>query len=178
MILACATEIFAKNGILGLKFNFVDVKEGKKHKETYEYQMFLAIIKVKTIEGITTDPGNSFIQPNGRIGVYDEDRISSFPHNGFSSWVNLDNPDIAQHKGDKNYAAGYVVAHELLHQLVGIAAFYLTGDSRRYNFHRSEGRMHLNSNGHETVIPARSNDELRPAEEILPFHMNILKFFK
>jgi hypothetical protein len=115
---------------------------------------------------------------NGRIGVYDESISANFPYNGFKSWVDIGNPIISKHKGDKNYAAGYIVAHEMLHQMVGIASHYLTGDGTSNNFHRNEGGApHLNSVGNGTKIPLYPSKSLRPAEQILQFHKDILKVF-
>jgi RHS repeat-associated protein len=177
-ILSNATQIFAKNGFEGVKYNFVSIEIAQQHEETYEKQMFIALINAKPINDRITDPGSSAVQKNGRIGVYDERYSNNFPYNGFKSWVDIGNPVISKHKGDKDYAAGYIVAHEMLHQMAGIAAHYSTGNGGRYNFHRSEGRVrHLNDNGHDTVIPLYSSRSLRPAEQILQFHKDVLNIF-
>ncbi|NUQ24849.1 MAG: hypothetical protein HUU34_12930, partial [Saprospiraceae bacterium] len=72
-----AAEIFSKNGLDGITFISVDLEVAKAHKQTYEYQMFLAIISKKNSEGFTTTPGMSFVFKNGRIGVYDEKRTKN-----------------------------------------------------------------------------------------------------
>lgn len=170
-----ATDIFSKNGFSGLSFTQVSVDEAKKHKETYEYQMFLAISSFGDRD-FPLDPGNSRVQSNGRIGVYDE--AMQKESQKWLSYINLNSSSISGHRNPL-YSAGYTVAHEALHQLLGIASYYLEGDGRARYHHHSDGDYgpNLNRSGHLTTIPDAPRESLQPAERILPHHSTYLRKF-
>ena len=156
-----AATIFSNNGYKGLSFIQVSIEEAKKHVETYEYQMFIAFIKSDEL-GI--DPGRSIIKSNGRIGVYENGKWRSF--------VNMSHSQIANHKGDKNYAAGYITAHEVLHQIAAIVSYYTKDDAYVKNFHTSGGN--LNTRGIDTDIPANAIPDVLPPAAVIPDHLRLI----
>ena len=161
LILANATAIFVKNGILGLKFNFVDVKEAKKHYGTYKYQMFIAIRN----DNNPSASGLSKIGP-GEVGVYDE-RI------GWLSYINLAHSSYTSHK-NPIYAQGYGLAHEILHQLLGLASY-----ARREGtnvFDHEDSIENLNMDGMKVQIPLGLSPPgtIHLAETILQYQYDYL----
>ena len=76
--------------------------------------------------------------------------------------------DISSHSNNL-YAAGYVVAHEMLHQVIGVASFYKYGNS--VNAGHSETKVvgpNLNALSSNNPIPQGPSSSLRPFETILP----------
>ena len=156
-----ATSIFVKNGITKrLKFNFVDVNEAKKHYGTYPYQMFLAIRN----DNIPSDPGHSTIGP-GEIGVYDEA--------GWQSYINLAHNVYLSH-GNSTYAQGYGLAHEILHQMLGLAS-YARGEGASF-FSHDNSIENLNMDGSNVQIPLGLSPPgtIYQAEKILQYQLNYL----
>ncbi len=156
IILEAAT-IFAKNGYSGLSLTQVSSKEAKKHETTYPNQMFLAFIRERIVDGFVTYPGNSGPGPDGTILVYYE----SLKHElgfGYVSWINFNDTKIRLHKGDKNYAAGFVIAHELVHQMLHIRGSYLG--------HVGAPPVNIMEEGPKITIPRGPTAKLQQAETI------------
>ncbi len=158
-----AATILSNNGYAGLSLNQVSSKEAKRHNVTYPNQMFLALIRAKNNN---LDPGCSNINPTiGLVGVYNDGNKDGLTQ-GWASYVNMNDEAISKHS-NQNYAAGYVVAHELTHQLIGIAAFY-SGD-KGTNIDHANGFTNLLNSGRYTHIPAGPvKDALQNAEMIPP----------
>jgi RHS repeat-associated protein len=169
-----AADIFAKNGFNGLSIKQRSVKEAKKYTETPEYTMFAAMLSNPT-DGDSYYNGLSTVQKNGRIGVYDE-TYSKTEH--WLSWVNLNAQDI-KNNNDPDYAAGYALAHEFLHQMLGIASYYQFGDGTARFFSHSppEYGPNLNREGTSTYMPNGPSKNLRPEEQILAPHREFLLNF-
>lgn len=165
-----ASEIFRKNGLKkNLIFNQVTNKEAKKYKSTT--QAFLAIInqtdyvydKEKGYKE-SLHPGNTADNGDGTIGVYDEgaQRYST----PWQSWVTLGCSKVQNHP-NQEYAAGYLAAHEILHQMLIHASFAKYGNTKQLNGH-SGGAWgdNLNKDGQVTNIPDGPKKQLQKAEQI------------
>jgi RHS repeat-associated protein len=178
-ILNYASEIWAKNGFSHLKFIQVSINDAKKFTESYSNQAFIAFINQSTYVydknnnlSKTVIPGISRINSNGTIGVYNEKEPDEFDI-AWLSWVN-----IARQKGYKNtdYANGYILAHEILHQFLGIASYYKFGDPYKKYYHHTEGEVGYNLNypGESVQIPSGPTKHLQTAERILSWHKELL----
>jgi len=170
------SNIYAKNGIKNLRYEQVSASDAKNFEKGYHNQAFLGIIDKKDYVydkthnlKQTLHPGNSRIHPDGRIGVYD---VNAQRYDlGWQSWVNL--ATINGHP-NQTYAAGYIAAHEILHQLLGMAGLDIEG--KVYSSHSGGGHgENLNMDGREVVIPNSPKNALQPAERILPHHKEMLR---
>jgi RHS repeat-associated protein len=156
-----ATTIWARQGYEEFSFESVDLKIAKKHKRAYQYQLFIAFTdKTPKDPNLMSPfpPGNSRIYPDakgiypeGIIGVYD---INDPKQKGWLSYVNVGHSQIKFHSNPA-YAAGYIMAHEILHQMIGMANYYSHGNAHEKYFEGTghSGGVNLNSQGDDVQIP-------------------------
>ena len=121
-VVAHAANIL-KKGIGGnIRFIPISVSKAKEYTMGSERVAFLAFISQ-----FNKDIGNSRpISKNARTGVYDVDTNTDSPEKTWLSWV--DYGHIKQNKNefpDPVYATGYIMAHEILHQLLCFSALLL-----------------------------------------------------
>jgi hypothetical protein len=177
-IIDIATDIFKRNGLKRTRFESVNKNVAKSHKTTYPGQGFIALIDAKTYKmdgqernlppGITrfnTIDGKR----DGTIMVYDPDGTAYDQH--WLSWVN-----IAHSQTD--YEIGYHMAHEGLHQYLGIARYIMFGSD-------FEGAEHINTplnlNTDGKYLSLNYGSPVSPPvkngpnfEQILPEHINLI----
>jgi RHS repeat-associated protein len=162
------------NGIPRLTFIQVSLSDAKKHERTKPGEAFLAIVRGED-RNIPTDPGMSSIKKSdGSIAVYSTEPQYSYPGGGFRSYVNLGSRSISRHQ-NWQYAAGYTMAHELLHQFLGIAAASMNENGHLYFYHTRGGEDSLGTAGHDVKIPSGPSKNMRPAERIPPHFLQVLK---
>ena len=109
--------------------------------------------------------------PQGRVEAYDENiRPYDTP---WQSWVNL-----ARIRGtypNADYAAGYICAHEILHQFIAFGSMHKYGNIHAFAKHSGgDWGENLNMDGEIVHIPAGPRKELQTAERILPIHSGLL----
>jgi hypothetical protein len=108
VIIGHAKRIFDRNGIgQYLEFIPISASEARKHWDSKPNEGFLAFTYSSMGE-----PGSSHPNPDASVGVYHQDWKS------WSSWVNYRE---ANGQSDKLYYCGYIMAHEILHQLLNMA---------------------------------------------------------
>jgi RHS repeat-associated protein len=155
-----ARKILRKSGI---DINFVPISIKKARSQQYwaYNDMFIAIVNQKTAE-----PGKTRIKDNymieGDLGYPD----NMYTPQGFATYVNYQSAKVVGYKGEKNYYTGYLVAHEILHQLLAKSGVNATHTNHVEN---------LNQDGRYTNIPLSSSSKLRPVETIIPEHLNAIK---
>ncbi|MCW5921706.1 MAG: hypothetical protein KIS77_05135 [Saprospiraceae bacterium] len=176
-----ATTIWARQGYEKFKFRPVSTSIAKQHKEAYEYQLFIAFTD-KTPKDPNRPspypPGISTVSPNGRVGVFDKDNERQ---KGWLSYVNVGHSQIKFH-ANPSYAAGYIMAHEILHQMIAMANYYQYGAPYEKYWgdvgHTSEGGQNLSFPGGWVNIPnGLLKEGLHPAETIPVSRKNYIDAF-
>ncbi len=169
-----AAQIFIKNGFKGLSFRQNSVENAKKI--TYTTDVFLALInqeffeydKIKHLPE-TLHPGHSTFEKNAHgVLVYDN---NTKPYDTpWQSWVNL---HYQKSHPNQNYATGYILAHEILHQLLAYASWHTSGQLYKGHSGGDYG-YNLNYPGESVEIPKGPRKKLQKAETILPHHKQML----
>ena len=168
------------NSQVNIMFKPLTVKEAKSREEWGENDLFLAIVdwgeKSQNITAFNNSiPGFSRIgSKDGRVNGYNNisDDNNNFPYK-FGSWVNVNNYDIRSH-GNPIYAAGYSIAHELLHQLMSKATCLFNGKADDWH------TVGLSRDGTSTEFPKGLRSKgLNPEERIPEEKLKLLiEFFK
>ncbi|WP_406612231.1 RHS repeat domain-containing protein [Neolewinella lacunae] len=177
-ILNHTTQIYARQGFGPnlFKFKILTSIEGRRARGASKEELFLAIIRSSTKGRY---PGFSEVAFNGITRGYGGADLNSGP-NGYQSWVNLTNVSDNIQGTFMDYDAGYIIAHELLHQIVLKANLIYNGVNPRYS---SDGPFGiedhydepLNLNTHGQIIGPLSPGSSK--ETILPVHRNLIRLY-
>ncbi|NJN34173.1 MAG: RHS repeat-associated core domain-containing protein [Saprospiraceae bacterium] len=158
-----------------IRFKPIGVKEAKSKEDWGENELFLAVVDYMSEYGSTTQEGNSRAdEKDGRIEGYNFSRDpETYPY-GFASFVNIRNPTIALHN-NPTYAAGYIIAHEILHQLQFKSSCFLNGKGSSNHYNTIQN---LNHQGQGAIIPnGLLVKGLHQAERIIPEQLKVIKAF-
>gem|GEM_PF-5550168 len=164
-----AVDIFQKNGLAGVfSFEFIDEARSKQISLTGHHELYIGIIDVSS-----KIPGNSQMNHLGDVFTMTNTGNSR-------SWVNL---YWARYYSSKNadFALGYLIGHELLHQLLQKATYNLEGESAAIKLlvnEHTNSQINLNMDGPvlETMgaFPRFPSKNLRDSETILPQHYALI----
>ncbi len=137
-------DIYTSNGFEGIfTFSIVSGSDAYSRSNSEPDEFFLALVNENEYASYYgKDPGHSVLEIGGQVSAWNGRSFSSYVNAGILKSKN-------GYGSDWNYAIGYTVAHELLHQLLQKSDLAINNKTPYYTSFKGhdDGYPNLNSTG-------------------------------